>query len=113
MVNKTQFYKTKAALAVILALGLSACISTSGESAYTVKPIELNSGKIICCDVEVSNTKDYEKLDMTFKISKEGDIEFKLIEDGVDASTPASVAAASNAKLADSVSALATKILDN
>ena len=88
-------------ITIVLLLLLNGCLSTSGESAYTVKPIELESGKIICCDVRVNNTKDYDKLKMKLVIAKDGTINFELNEDGVSASDPAAVQAENNAKLLD------------
>ena len=35
MVNKTQFYKTKVALAVVLSLGLAACGDSEGNEGST------------------------------------------------------------------------------
>lgn len=94
-------------LMLITTLLLTGCISNgAGESAYTVKPIKTNDGKVICCDVNVNNTKDYDKLDMKFTIGADGTIEFQLKEDGVNASDPAAVAAQNNAKLIDTVSKL-------
>lgn len=99
------FKKISVLMVVMASLFLSGCISTgSGESAYTVKPIELSSGKIICCDVNVNNTKDYDKLKMKFVIAADGSIKFELDEDGVDASTPAMIQAENNAKLLQAVS---------
>lgn len=97
------FNKILTVLLVLMVFSVSGCLSNGGESAYNVKPIETNTGKIICCDVTVNNTKDYDKLKMKLVIGADGTIEFQLDEDGVDASTPAMIQAENNAKLLDAV----------
>lgn len=105
------FKKISVLMVVMASLLLSGCITTgSGESAYTVKPIELSSGKIICCDVNVNNTKDYDKLKMKLVIGADGTIEFELNEDGVSASNPALIQAENNAKLLDAVTSIIPKV---
>lgn len=93
----------KVILGVIASLSLSACISTGGKSAYTVKPIVLEDGKVICCNVDVNNTKDYDKLKMKFSLKPDGTINFTLDEDGVDASTPATIQAQQNKVLVETL----------
>ena len=88
---------------LLIAFILSGCSSIGGQSAYTVKPFEKSDGSLACCVVEVNNTKDYDRLDMTFTITKDGAIKFKLIEDGVDSSTPASIAAQKDAIIIESL----------
>lgn len=94
---------------VICLFMLVGCLSNGGESAYTVKPVELPNGSIICCDVQVNNTKDYKKLKMKFVIKADGSINFELNEDGVDASTPAMVQSENNAKLLDAIASIIPK----
>lgn len=106
------FKKTLIALSITASLSLTGCLSTSnsGESAYNVKPIETNTGKIICCDVTVNNTKDYDKLKLKLVIGKDGTINFELNEDGVDASTPSMIQAENNSKLLDAVTSIIPKV---
>jgi len=104
------FKKTLLAIAITSSLSLSGCLSTGGESAYTVKPLEVSGGKIICCDVQVNNTKDYDKLKMKFSIKADGTISFELSESGVSASDPAMVQAENNAKLLDAVTSIIPKV---
>ena len=84
----------------------SGCLSTAGESSYTVKPLEVSGGKIICCEVVVNNTKDYEKLNVKLKMKKDGTIDFELNENGVSSSNPAAVQAENNSKLLDAFNSI-------
>lgn len=93
--------KSRLVLAVLCGLSLSGCLSTGGESAYTVKPIQKADGKIICCEVVVNNTKEYDKLNVKLKLKEDGTVDFELSETGVK--TNAAVAAESNNKLLELV----------
>lgn len=100
----------KILIALPLASTLSACALTSGESAYTIKPIEISNGEVVCCEVVVNNTKDYDKFKFNLEKKPDGTISVSLDEKGVSASDPAAVAASNNAKLLDAVTAIIPKV---
>lgn len=98
--------KLRLALAVACGVALSGCMITGGETAYTVEPIAVGGGGVICCKVTVNNTKDYDKLKFRLDKRTDGSISVSLDESGVSASDPAAVASANQAKLLDAVMGL-------
>ncbi len=72
---------------------LQSCAMIAGRADYTVSPIVLDNGKIICCEVKVSNSKDIGNVSVEFNADGKGGIAFKLVEQDVNSSTPAAVAA--------------------
>ncbi len=95
----------------LLALTLltSGCMLTSGQTEYSLKPIETTSGELVCCEARVYNTKDYDKLKFKFTKKADGSMTVTLDEDGVSASTPSMVQAENNSKLLDAVTAILPK----
>lgn len=98
------------AIVGVLSVSISGCALTSGESAYTIKPIQVGTGEVVCCEVVVNNTKDYDKFKFNLEKKPDGTISVSLDEKGVSASDPASIAAANNAKLLDAVTAIIPKV---
>lgn len=87
-------------------LALSGCTLTgAGETAYTVEPISTPGG-LVCCKVDVKNTKNYDKFKFKLVKNTDGSMTIELNEDGVNASDPAAVQAESNSKLLDAVTKL-------
>lgn len=74
-----------------------------GKTEYSIKPVELTSGKIICCEAHVFNTKDYGKLVFKFKKTADGNMEVTLDESDVDASSPFLIQAENQSKLLDAI----------
>lgn len=67
-----------------LLLALSGCTSlnNAGVASYQVKPMELNNGNIVCCDITINNGKEYTSLEA--HIIKHGDdYEVHLNEVGI------------------------------
>ena len=92
-------------------VALTGCSTlTAGKAEYSVEPIELSNGSIVCCKVTVHNSKDYENLKAKIVKQSDGSITVELDEKGVNASTPAAVMAENNAKLLDVVGAVAGKL---
>jgi len=103
------FKKTLIALSISASLTLTGCISTSGETEYSLKPMETSNGELVCCEAHVYNTKDYEKLKFKFTKNADGSMTVTLDETGVSASDPAMVQAENNAKLLDAVTSIIPK----
>lgn len=97
------------ALITFSLLTLTGCISTSGETEYSLKPMETSGGELVCCEAHVFNTKDYKKLKFKFTKNADGSMTVTLDEEGVSASDPAMVQAENNAKLLDAVTSIIPK----
>ena len=97
-------------IAVSVLLALAGCVSITGTTEYTLRPIKISNGQLVCCEATVYNTKDYKKLKFKFKKNEQGEIEVTLEEDGVSASDPAMVQAENNAKLLDAVTRIIPKV---
>lgn len=93
-------------LTLLLLIVLTGCMSTSGTTEYTLKPIENSKGEMICCEATVYNSKDYEKLKFVFKKNAKGEMEVTLDEKGVNASTPQMIQSENNSKLLEAVTRL-------
>lgn len=102
----------KALLVAVAIASLSGCVLTGGNVDYTVKPV-INevTGEVICCEAEVYNSKDYDKLELLVEKGADGSITVKLKEEGVSASDPAAVAAANNAKMLEMMQQLIPAVL--
>lgn len=99
---RNRMHKTmRCLLTILLTIALTGCISTSGTTEYSIKPIETASGKLVCCEATVYNSKDYESLKFKFKKLEDGSYDVELDEKGVSASDPAQIQAESNSKLLD------------
>lgn len=88
---------------ILFALTLTGCLSTSGTTEYSLKPIETSSGELVCCEATVYNSKDYEQLKFKFKKNQDGSIDVQLDESGVSASDPAQIQSQNNAKMLDAI----------
>jgi len=78
--------------ACVLTLFLSACSTFDGGRAhYTMSPIITESGEVICCAVDIKNTKNIGRVKARGLRMPDGTYELILEEDGVDASSPMSV----------------------
>lgn len=100
----------KKLLLVSMAVALTGCGLTAGKSDYTVQPIVLDDGRVICCAVDVHNSKDYENFKATIEKTADGSIKVILDEQGVNASTPAAVSAQNNSKLIDALTSAVGKL---
>lgn len=81
-------------LLIIALIILQGCAGIMpGRADYTVRPFAMEGGKIVCCEAVVSNSKDIGKIEVKFTADGKGAITFKLIEQDVNSSTPAAVAA--------------------
>ena len=103
------YKKSLVALAISGNLVGCSLLGNSGETGYSVKPIILADGTTVCCEVEVQNTKDYDKFDLEIEKKADGSLKLSLKEKGVSSSDPAAVAAQNQSKLIDAVGALIPK----
>lgn len=97
-------------LLVIMITFFTGCMLTSGTTEYSLEPIEMNSGKIICCKAHVYNSKDYDKLKFKFETKADGSVIISLDESGVSASNPNAVQAENNKALLQAVTSLIPKV---
>ena len=100
----------KLLLISLLAIVLSGCMLTSGQTEYSLKPIEKSNGEMVCCEAHVYNTKDYENLKFKFTKNADGSMTVTLDESGVSASNPNAVQAQNNAKLLEAVTSIIPKV---
>lgn len=103
------FFK-KPLIALVVLACLSGCALTGGKTAYTIEPIKVGSGEVVCCKVTINNSKDYDRLKFNLEKKPDGTIKVSLDESGVSASDPAAIAAANQSKLIDAVAAIVPKI---
>jgi len=99
----------KLIMSSIILLLLSGCQMLSGvmgQTEYTVEPIVLADGTVVCCKVNVFNSKDYENFKFKLKKNVDGTIEVTLDEKGVNASDPATVNAQNQGKMLDTITGL-------
>ena len=58
---------------------------------YTLEPIELASGKVVCCKGTLYNSKNYDYLNFTLKREADGTTTAILQEGGVESISPEAV----------------------
>ena len=97
----------------VFAIAVSSGCKMMGSTEYSVEPIVLSDGKVICCKATVYNSKDYDKLKFTLKKNQNGDMEVMLDEKGVSATDPASVAAQNQGKMLDVMNELLPLVKGN
>lgn len=88
-----------------VALSVTGCqlMQPAGVAEYTVEPFRLSDGSLVCCKVEVYNSKDIGAVAIDFK--KTGnDYEVNVTESTVDASSPMGIQAETNATIANTLS---------
>ena len=78
-----------------------------GTSHYVVRPFELDSGQVICCEAEIYNTKDVQSAVVMFEKTPDGGLKVEVDQQGVSASNPAMLQAENNARLLE----LAAKVI--
>ena len=91
----------KQIMPIVILTTLSGCVSITGETDYTLEPMKLPSGEVVCCKAHIRNSKDYDKLQFKMVKKPDGTIEVELVEKGVSASDPATVNAENQQKLLD------------
>jgi len=104
----------KTAVAVIFLMMLAGCStltpSNMGKVDYKLSPIVLNDGKVICCQAELFNTKNYDNLYFSLVRGEDGSMTAILKEGGVDSTNPAIVGAEANRVMAESIQKLIERI---
>ncbi|MDA8257957.1 MAG: hypothetical protein M0Z99_20420 [Betaproteobacteria bacterium] len=83
---------------ILLALTGCASIKQAGTASYTIKPM-LIDGRTVCCEVAVTNGKQYASLDATL-IKAGDDYTVTLSERGVEAFRGQEIAAGATKSLA-------------
>ena len=96
-------------IALLVTMIVAGC-SSMGKTEYSLEPMVQADGSIVCCKATVYNSKDYDKLKFKFVKKSDGTIEAVLDENGVNSSSPASVAAENNSKLLDVVNKIVPNI---
>jgi hypothetical protein len=106
--------KTIMVLAAVALLPGCASLEYAGNSSYSVKPWQDAYGRLHCCDVQVHNGKEMAAVHAHIRMTKDGDIEVDLQEQGVTAfegQRIASVVAQDTAKAGLSAAAIAGGVL--
>ncbi len=85
---------------------LPGCALTGGTAAYTLEPVAVGGGNVVCCKVTIHNSKDYDKFKFEIEKKPDGTIIVSLDERGVSSSDPAAVASENQSKLIDAVTKL-------
>lgn len=86
--------------AIVLALTGCASIQYAGTAAYSIKPFTDETGKVICCAVDVKNGKEIANLEA--HVSKQGDdYTVDLKEQGVAAFAGQAIAAGATKEAID------------
>lgn len=101
------------ALAGLCALlfGLTGCATDSGVAHYKAKPVITPNGDAVCCEVDIKNTKNVGKVDVTAKKDRNGNVSVRVIEESVDASGAIESAAKATEAAAAAVSTAADRII--
>lgn len=95
----------RAALAIALTAGLSAC---AGSASYSVRPFyEPNLKQIVCCEAVASNSKDIASLSFDLATAQNGVVTVHFSETGVGATAPITAQSQSVSAVAGAVSSAA------